>query len=211
MIITIVRSFKLDLVVVLLGGLVGLPFSSESFNHSFGLRGLGRVRVGVDEVDDLRVVSWCRRDSCPSHELVGGLWAKFGLIRARLDLDSVRTASKSKKKPPSASLMETTRVDGVRSAGSDSLLQLELRVADLHRVLGDGLAVLAAGVAPADVLVGRLVHVPVCIMHDIASREREMTGRRASLLDVVERAARCSRSRVRMLPHGTGSGLDLAR
>ena len=48
-----------------------------------------------------------------------------------------------------------------------SLLELELRVGDLHRVLGDGLAVLAAGVAPADVLVGGLVHVParrmVCI------------------------------------------------
>ena len=44
----------------------------------------------------------------------------------------------------------------------DRLLELELRVGDLHRVLGDGLAVLAAGVAPADVLVRRLVHVPAC-------------------------------------------------
>ena len=50
-----------------------------------------------------------------------------------------------------------------------SLLELELRVGDLHRVLGDGLAVLAAGVAPADVLVRRLVHVPMCFCVNIAS------------------------------------------
>ena len=65
-IITIVRRLELHFIIVLLGGLVGLPFSSESFDDALGLRGLGRVRVGVDEVDDLRVVSWCRRDSSPS-------------------------------------------------------------------------------------------------------------------------------------------------
>ena len=52
--ITIVRGFKLHFIIVLFGGLVGLPFSGESFDDAFGLRRLGRVRVGVDEVDDLR-------------------------------------------------------------------------------------------------------------------------------------------------------------
>ena len=39
-----------------------------------------------------------------------------------------------------------------------------------------------------------------------------MTGRRASLLDVVERVlGNIPNARVRVLPDGTGSGLDLAR
>ena len=39
-----------------------------------------------------------------------------------------------------------------------------------------------------------------------------MAGRRASLLDVVERVLRdVPNSRIGMLPHGTGSRLDLAR
>merc|ERR1712224_1193315 len=64
--------------------------------------------------------------------------------------------------PPSNSLMALARqaLDdalGLRGLGrvgvgiykvDDRLLELELGVADLHRVLGDGLAVLAAGVAP---------------------------------------------------------------
>ena len=94
-IITIVRSFKLHFIVVFFRGFVGLALSSESFDDAFGFCRLRRVRVGIYKVDDLRVVSWCRRDSSPSHELVGGLWAKFEPVRARSRL-GVSTRSESR-------------------------------------------------------------------------------------------------------------------
>ena len=69
-IITIVRSFKLHLVVVLFGRLVGLPFSSESFDDAFGFRRLGGVRVGIYKVDDLRGVKRSRGVLAASTRLV---------------------------------------------------------------------------------------------------------------------------------------------
>mmetsp|Transcript_7992 Transcript_7992/g.22467 ORF Transcript_7992/g.22467 Transcript_7992/m.22467 type:complete len:318 (-) Transcript_7992:1784-2737(-) len=123
-IIRIVGRLELDLVVVFFGRLVRLALAGQPLDDPFGFRGLRRIRIGVDEVDD-------------------------------------------------------------------RLLELELGVGDLHRVLGDGLAVLAAGVAPPDVLVRRLVHV---------------------LLDVVERVLRdVADARVRVLPDGPRRRLDLAR
>ena len=117
----------------------------------------------------LEAVSRRRRDSSSSHELVGGLRSKFEAIRAKRGL-AVSTRSErpqnQKENHPRPRLIPTSRIDGVKAPQhfktprSDRLLELELRIRDLHRVLGDGLSIFAAGVAPPDVLVRRLVHVP---------------------------------------------------
>ena len=136
----------------------------------------------------------------------------WSLVRFRAGSGEIGVSTRSewpqnpKQNHPRAPLLETSRTPSV-----DRLLELELRVADLHRIFSNGLPIFAAGVAPADVLVGRLVHVPARIMHDIASMAR-MTGRRAALLDVVERVLRdVADARVGMLPDRARRRLDLAR
>ena len=53
-VVAVVRRLELDLVVVFLRRFIGFALAREALDDPFGLRGLGRVRVGVYEVDDLR-------------------------------------------------------------------------------------------------------------------------------------------------------------
>ena len=87
-------------------------------------------------------------------------------------LDAVRVGSNLDQRPPTTSSEGDDARRWLKEGTPPlySLLELELGVGDLHRVLGDGLAVLAAGVAPADVLVGRLVHVPMCVRRSRGGR-----------------------------------------
>ena len=53
-VVAVVGRLELDLVVVLLRRLVRLALAGEALDDALGFGGLGRVGVGVDEVDDLR-------------------------------------------------------------------------------------------------------------------------------------------------------------